>query len=219
VRKSGSIEVLSLDGKELSKLSFANALITQVGFPALDAGVSGSAAALTVSFAPEYTHRLNGSNSVVATQEKAGQAKWLPSNFRLDFPGMDTSKVRKIDAFVIKQKIVDSPVGERRVTGQMSQFEIPNLVFTLTEAGAADWYAWHESFVIKGNSQDGQEKSGTLTFLNVDQRPLFKLTLSHVGIMRAEPTKMQAGIDAVREVQVELYVEAIDFDVDPSTGF
>src|SRR5687768_9401445 len=53
-RKNGAIIMADYDYKERSRQSFTNALITEIGFPALDAA-SKDAAKMTLKFSPETT--------------------------------------------------------------------------------------------------------------------------------------------------------------------
>ena len=43
--------------------------------------------------------------------------------------------------------------------------DVRNLTVTMPEAYAETFYAWHESFVVKGLNDETQEKSGLLEYL------------------------------------------------------
>src|SRR4051812_40915079 len=105
-RNDGAIITADYDQKEVGRLNFFKALITEVGFPALDAA-SKDAAKMTVKFAPEYTRMVAKTGGAVqAPLGKGEQKKWSPSNFRLKIDGLDAtcSRVNKIEALTIKQK-------------------------------------------------------------------------------------------------------------------
>jgi len=220
-RKSGSIIYLDREDHEVSRLNFSYALITEVGFPALDAA-SKDAAKMTIKLQPEYTRRVRGSGQSVKVPASK-QKKWLTSNFRLKIDGLDesTARVNKIEALTIKQKVVEHPVGEMRDYEQeATAVEIPNLVITLAESEAWPLYDWHEDFVLRGNNHQDKEKSGTLEFLAIDQKEvLFALEFRHLGIFKVTPDKMEAGAEGIRRVKAEMYCEDIRFTYSPAATF
>jgi phage tail-like protein len=214
-RNDGAIITADYDQKEVSRLNFFGALITEVGFPALDAA-SKDAAKMTVKFAPEYTRAQAKTGSAISAPiGKGEQKKWLPSNFRLKIDGLDQSciKVNKVEALTIKQKVVEDPCGERRDYDKVpASIEYPNLVITCAESHADQLYAWHEDFVIKGNNGQDKEKGGTLEYLSADLKTvLFTLTVSGLGIFKLTPEKVESGSENIRRVKGEMYCEQITF--------
>jgi phage tail-like protein len=215
-RKNGAIIACDFNYRELSRINFFNALITEIGMPALDA-TSKDAAKMTLKFTPEYT-RLS---RAAAGQKVIGlpispkvQKQWLPANFRLRINDLEqaTTRVNKIEALVIKQLMADNPTGTQRdYQKEPAHLEIPNLVFTVAEAYADQIYQWHEDFVIKGNCTDDKEKTGTLEFLAMDMTVLFTLSLDHLGIFKLTPDKAEANSDQIRRVKAELYCEDMAF--------
>jgi phage tail-like protein len=215
VRKDGAIITADYDQKEVGRLNFFHALITEVGFPALDAA-SKDAAKMTIKFAPEYTRVQPKTGSAAQSPiGKGEQKKWLPSNFRLKIDGLDKActKVNKIEALTIKQKVVEDPCGEQRDYPKVpASIEYPNLVITCAESHADDLYKWHEDFVIAGNNSNDKEKGGTLEFLTANLKDvLFTLTFSGLGIFKLTPEKVEAGSENVRRVKAEMYCEQITF--------
>jgi T4-like virus tail tube protein gp19 len=211
LRKNGAIIAADYDYKEHSRLEFTNGLITEIGFPACDAG-SKDAAKMTVKIAPETTRHKAGSGQTIKVSG-AVQKKWLPSNFRLEIPGLDCSKVNKIEAITIKQKVVEDPVGELRAA------EVSSTVVTLPESFAKSFYDWHEDFVIKGNSTDASEKTGSLFYLASDLKSvLFQLDFKGVGIFKVSPEKVEAAGENLRRVKAEMYCEEIHFNYLTAAG-
>jgi hypothetical protein len=202
--RSGALLSADFNFKEVARQSFQNALITEIGFPALDAS-SKDPATMTVKFAPESTQRQKGSGEALkpcAASRK--QKKWLAANFRLTIDGLDCSKVSKIDAFAIKQQ-----VAER----EPARLEIPNLVVTLPESAAESFFEWHEDFVIQGNSGDESEKKGLLEFLTPNLADtLLTVEFQHLGIFKLTPEKLEAGSEQIRRVTAEMYCEEMTFD-------
>jgi phage tail-like protein len=219
VRKNGAVITANYNYQELSRLTFFNSLITEIGFPALDAS-SKDPAKMTIKWSPEYTRTTQTSGPSITggkySMDQAKQKKWLTSNFRLRIDGLDEgcAKVNKIDAITVKQKVIDDPVGELRdYAKEPAHLEVPNLVVTLPEAFAQTFYAWHEDFVIKGNNGDDKEKGGTLEYLAPNlQEVLFSITFSHLGIFKLTPEKVEGGSEQIRRVKAEMYCEDMKFD-------
>ncbi len=219
-RKNGAIVACDYNYKETSRLNFFNALITEIGFPALDAAAK-DAAKMTIKFAPEYTRRQTSTGSSLNPQfsmDQAIQKKWLPSNFRLKIDGLDCTRVNKIEAITVKQKVVENAVGELRENEKEPAYlEIPNLVVTLAESHSKEFYDWHENFVIKGNNSQDQEKNGTLEFLTPNlQEVLFTLDFRRLGIFKLAPEKVEAGNENIRRIKAEMYCEDMGFSYGPS---
>ena len=207
VRKNGAIITADYNRVEQSRLQFNNALITEFGIPTCDAA-SKEPAYLTVKFAPEVTTPLAGKGSVLPIVG-AKQRSLLPSNFRLTIPGLDCSKVSKIEALTIKQATVQSTVGQMRdYQKEPGKLEYPNLVISLAEASAGTFYAWFQDMVIKGNAGENNEKAGTLEFLDPTmQSSLLTIYFNHLGIFGFTPEP--ASADTIKRVKVEMYCEQI----------
>jgi hypothetical protein len=220
-RQNGAIITCNYNYKEMSRLTFYDALITEIGLPALDAA-SKDAAKLTLKMSPQYTRQqtsFGGGPSVAGGKYKVDakvQKKWLPANFRLKIDGLEEacSRVNKIEAFTVKQKTVPNAVGEMRdFEVEPAHLEVPNLVITTAESHAEALYKWHEEFVIKGNCGDEMEKGATIEYLTPNLKDvLFTLTLKHLGIFKLTPDKVEAGAEGIRRVKVEMYCEEATFD-------
>jgi phage tail-like protein len=216
-RKDGAIVAADLNLRERSRLEFQNALISELGMPALDAA-SKDAARMTLKFSPEITRSKKGSGSVLKYEAGTKGFKWSPSGFRLQIDGLDdaTSRVSKIEALTIKQKLQEYRPGETRDPVKLpSGVEFPNLAVTLSEAHADGFYAWHQDFVIEGNSGQGDEKGGTLEYQDRRGQPLFTLTFQNLGVFKVAPGGTEANRDGVRRIKAEMYCEQISFSVGP----
>src|SRR3954471_19379498 len=77
--KSGVVRLLDYGLREQSRLEWTDGLITEVGFPAADAG-SKDAATLRVTLQPDATRRVDGSGTTVLVAAQSHQKRWLPSN-------------------------------------------------------------------------------------------------------------------------------------------
>lgn len=213
-RKNGAIIAADYNYKEVHRLTFTGGLITEVGFPALDAA-SKDAAKMTIKIRPETTRRVTNQAGKQLPPQGKTQKQWLPANFRLKIDGLEsaTSRVNKIDALVIKQKVVEQGVGEMRSAHQEpAGLEVPNLGFTLAETDAEPLYTWFDDFVINGHNGQEKEKGATLEYLAQDNKSvLFTLTFQNLGIFKLAPEKLEAGAEGIRRVKAEMYCESITF--------
>jgi hypothetical protein len=214
-RMDGSVLTANYDFAVTSELTFSQALITEVDFPALDAA-SKEAAKMTVKFSPQQTRFKQGAGGKVASSSAKIDAnalkRWAPSNFRITIDGVDCTRVSKVESVSIKQKVAQDQIGVFREPSKLpTAFEYSNIVVTLPESSARSWYDWHQSFIIDGKRDQANEKTGKIEFLSPNmQEVLFTLDLKQVGIFRLTPDKGEPG-DAIRRVKAEMYVERIDF--------
>ena len=214
-RRDGAIHVADFKRNERHIREFSQALITEIGFPAMD-GSSKDPAYMTVKLTPEHTRFTAATGQAPAPPRPDRQKVWLPSNFRLEIDGLDCTRVNKIESLTIKQKVTENAVGqERDPQKEPGQIEYPNLVITLAESAAQTFFSWHDDFVIKGNSGDDKEKNGRLLLLSPDLKTtLLELELQHIGIFAVydvvpppDPEGNEDNGDAIRRVRFEMYFE------------
>jgi phage tail-like protein len=218
-RKNGAIVSCDYDYKELSRLEFHNALITEFGMPALDAA-SKDAAKMTIKISPEFTRtQATAGGTAKAILAPKVQKRWLPRNFRLEIPGLDCTRVNRVEAITVKQKVVENPGGETRdYQKEPANLETPNLVITLPEANAAGFFNWHNQFVISGKNNKSAEKTGQLIYLTEDLREaLFTLNFHGLGIFKLTHDKVEPHNEQIARVKAEMYCESIQFNYGTST--
>ena len=219
-RLNGAIVTADFDGKEVSRLNFFNATISEIGFPAPDS-TSKDPGYITLKLTPEYTTRVPGSGQKVSLQPSPVQQKqWNPANFRLQLTDLDCTRVTQIDALTIMRRTTSDAVGELRdYEKEPASLQIPDLAITFAESGSDGFRQWHENFVIKGNSGQTNEKNGTLDYLSQNMKDvLFTLTFQHLGIFRLTPDKRVAGADQVRRLRAEMYCEEMGFQYGSSAA-
>jgi phage tail-like protein len=213
-RVNGSITALDYDLQPVSERQFFNALLTETIIPAMD-GTSKEPAYITLKFAPEYTRaeKPTGGKADYGQYGKNEQKVWIPANFKLEIAGLDCTKVSRIESFTVKQTVVTNDIGSARdVAKEPGKLEFPNLKITLAEAAAQSWLDWHESFVVKGNNDEASEKGGSLTFFSANLKDvLAQIKFYNMGIIRVQPEKSEANADTIKRMQVELYVERMEF--------
>jgi len=216
-RKNGALIAANYNFKEMSRLTFSNALISEIGLPALDAA-SKDAAKMSMTIQPEITRRTTtagGGPPMAGAINPKVQKQWLPANFQLSIDGHPEpcSKVNKVEAITIKQKNILHEVGqERDYQREPASIEFPNLVITFPESHADSMYKWHEDFVIKGNCGDDKELNGSLIFKSTNFADLFTVTFKHLGIFKLTVDKVESHAESIRRVKAEMYCEEMSFD-------
>ena len=196
-RKNGALD--TTDGSR----AFFNALISEVRFPVLDAA-STAMKGIAVRFSPEYTRYTKGATKAAASRTTL----FSSSGFRFTLDGVNTKGIRRIDELAIKVKVAESAVGELRdYQKEPTTIEYPNIRLYVSPADAADFIAWHEDFVLKGNCGDDREKTGSIALLASNGKDTAaELKLIHVGIFALHDV-MLAGS---RALQVDLYAERME---------
>lgn len=213
-RFDGEVVAVDFNRTIKSEREFRSALITEIGFPAMDAA-SKETGLLSVTVKPSQIRSTAGSGKLPPNSDSRPRA-WLSSNFRLELDGLDAGRVTRIEPFSMKRPVSEG-IGQSRVFGGISgKWEFSNLKITLSEASAKTWQQWHEDFVIRGNNDDGEEKSGSLVFLSPDLKTeLGRVNFSQCGIYRLAEAIAANGALLPGYVTAELYCEQMipDFAV------
>ena len=217
-RKNGAVITTDFNYKEMARMSFFNALITKIAFPALDAS-SKDAAQMDLSIGVEKTTyqtspagSISGKYPIYSDKQK----RWTCANFRLKIDGLDDvcKATSKIDSISLTQSTALNAVGELRDTQkEPASLAVPDLVITAHEHKADALYAWHKSFVIDGTCDEKAEKTGTLEFLTTDLKTvMFTLTFEHLGIYKIEPDGASVSSEDLRKVKATMYCEHMKFE-------
>jgi hypothetical protein len=212
-RKNVSVDETDAQSQSKSSRAYSGCLITETTIPAMD-GTSKEPAYLTLKTGCESMREVQASNIDTGKYGKNEQKVFLPSNFKLEIDGLDCTRVKKIDAFTVKRLITSDSTGQARDSQkQPDKIDFPDLKITLAGAGAASWKQWFDDFVVKGNSSQAKEKSGTLTLLTPNaQKMLARIHFFNMGIHRLEPTAVEANSESAASLTVELYVERMEFE-------
>jgi hypothetical protein len=209
--KDGAIVVADYLGRAKQRAEFHEALISEISFPACD-GASKDPAYLTIKFAPYISTFKKAGNELIKDPAPTKQKGWLPSNFRLNIDGLPCERVKKIDSFTIKQTLVDDSLGEiRDYAKEPAKIEYPNLTLLIPQTDIDGWHKWYESFLVKANNANQNEKNGTLALLAANQKDVLgEITLEGIGLKRFTPfLRSEANADSIAHFEVELYVESM----------
>ena len=201
-KKNGAVIFADFNYQAIGRLEFAGALITEVTFPAGDAA-SKEVAYLTVAISAESSEFVSASGPINVPVAK--QKKWLASNFRVTVEDLPTQRVSKVEAFSVKQTIVEFTEGGDRIPQkQPGKIEYPNLALTFSMTDSAPWFDHFRQSVLLGV---GSEKEGMVEYLGPDLFPILRVKLHNLGIFRCE--LVQTDADQVAMAAVELYMEGL----------
>jgi hypothetical protein len=212
LRRSGEIKIADVDRKVQEVREFSDALLTEIGFPACDGGAK-DAAFLSLKFSPWIVRNKKGDGSILESPVDADQKTFTTHNFNLSIDGIDAAaKVSRVDAIEIKQTVVRDNVGnERAASIAPGKLTFSNITITLAEADAGEFVAWHADFVINGNNEESQHKTGSLVYLDATrQKELLRLEFSGLGISTITPAPRGGPEDTIAKVRVTLPVKRIN---------
>jgi len=218
IRKSGAIVTYDFDGKERTRRAFYDALIAEIQFPTCDAK-SKTPAFVTVKITPERMEYKVGGGDTSKPGDPTKQKMWISSNFRFRIDGFtDMQWVQKVEAFSIKQNIIDNPVGrELYIRKEVGRVDYPNLTFYVPETYAKPWLEYWKKFVGDGEHLGTNEHTGSLEYLNSDlTKTLMTVKFQGIGITGCTWDKHDAGVEQVRMLKVDCYCESLSFQ--PGSG-
>jgi|WetSurMetagenome_2_1015567.scaffolds.fasta_scaffold01938_3 hypothetical protein len=177
-RKSGAIIMANFNYKELARISFQNALITEVGMPKLDAA-SSAPGVITVTIQPESTSRTFPSKPNQLSKPK--QKAWLCSNFRLDLGGLRLSD----DALGCTQPPMINP------TYESPSAQVASVIFNPREYSL--FAEWQQALYCSGLPPESNERACTVTYLGPDGATLFTTSFISSGLFKLIPNTDPAG--------------------------
>jgi phage tail-like protein len=215
-RRNGALVGYDFDFCERSRRTFRDGLIAEIGFPALDAA-SKNSATLSVKISPEFIEYKKGDGAALsggqAQDQMTKQKRWLTSNFRFSldrFKSGDGMRSVKIEAFTVKQNVLDNAVGsELYARKEVGRLELPQIVVTFPESQMENWMKWWDESVGKGNRKD-QCTTGVITYLANDRNTeLMHVELSGVSLLSVELEKYEAHKEGIAQAKATLNVEGL----------
>jgi len=215
-RHNGAVVAYDFDHCERSRRSFFSALISEIQFPALDASAK-NAAAINIKISPERVTYEKGNGSKLSpsqgNNEATKQKMWMSNNFRftLDrFKGDESLHNAKLEAFTVKQNVIQNPVGyELETRKEVGRLELPNLVLSFPESLAHGWFDWYNIAIVQGN-RGKQHTTGSITYLAQDKRTeLMRVDLDGISLVSLEVDKWEAHKEGIAQVKATLNLEKI----------
>jgi phage tail-like protein len=201
---NGRVIAMGIDRKAISSLEFFNAIPTKVVISDLDAS-SKEACYIEVTLAPERTRRVEGGagEGIVASKLQ----RCLRSNFTVKIPGITTNGVFKVEGLAMTREIAPDNLGvQREVTKHPTKTSVSNVVLTVSEATARDFWNWYDSFLLKGENSQEKEKTIEIQLMGPDMKSS-TLTLQGSGVGMVAMRPLSGSGENVARVEVELYVD------------
>ena len=94
-----------------------------------------------------------------------------------------------------------------------TKIEFPTLSATIALAKADGILAWYDQYVASGQKDPKAQLSGHLDFLAPNRSDvLFRITLTKMGIIKAQIQSSTANADQIKRVKYELYVSDMKLD-------
>ncbi|MGE0397526.1 MAG: phage tail protein [Kofleriaceae bacterium] len=215
VQKNGAIVAADFYYKERARREFTGAMIKELTFPAL-------VAADSTPLYMNITMSIEGMTFVPGKGEKIQQSKgmqsqkeWTSHRFTLSVDGFDSAcrQCAKIDAFTIKQTVIDYHAGGFRAPIKCaSPIDFPNIAFYIPESDAQPFFDQAKKRIVDGELKShSDKKAGYIRTYDQEQRELFTLEFFDAEIVSVTPDKSDASTDAIKMVKVELYTERMEF--------
>jgi len=204
--RSGAVLVGDFNSRVRTRLVFEDALITEIGFPALDGG-SKDALRLTVRIAAASVRREKGDGAPMASIGPK-QKTALISNFRVALWRLPSDRVSKVDALTIRQAVTGDAIGAvrdpRREAGAL---DFSDVVVAVAAVDAEAFREKHHAFVVKGDNGPDQELDGSVELLTSDlSAVLFRIDLLGLGPY-ALADLVEGGAEAVSRVTARFYCQ------------
>jgi hypothetical protein len=200
---SGRVMTMGMTGKSIASLDFFNAIPTRVAIADLDAS-SKEPCSIEITLTPESTRRVEGGSGV--SQMMAKQEKCVRSNFTVKIPGVVTTGVMKVENLALTREVTAENLGSQRIeVKNPAKPSIPNVVLTVSEATAKDFWSWYDSFLIKGDNGQDKERTIDVQLTSPDLKSV-SLTLQGTGVGMVAMRPLTGSGDNIAKVEVELYV-------------
>lgn len=221
-RKSGFVAFTNYEGMETGRLTFHQALLSEVTTPALDTAATRAPVAFAIKLDPEITQlQLAPSGSVKHTLPLGAKSNaWNTSGFSLAIDGIDTTKVLAVNPHTTALKVAASSTGEFRVeTRQPVGVDVGKLELIVRMDGARQYLDWFNQ--LWGPQGDpGQQflRTAAIDFVTRDPttgaviKTFGKAIFHQAGVSKVSQMPLESG-SGVAKVKVELYASAVTFDL------
>ncbi len=218
IQKNGAIVAACFEYKERARREFTGAMIKELTFPALVAGegkpaiINLTLAVEGMTFSPGNGQKINDGKGMDA-QKNWGNHRFM---FSLDGFGQSCTRVPKIDAFTIKQTVIDFHSGNARAPIKCaSAIDFPNIVFYVPEPDAQPFFDHVKKRIVDGETKShaSNKKAGYIQLYPQDRnaKALCTLEFFEADIVSVTPDKSDSGTEETKLVKIELYTERMKF--------
>ena len=213
-RRSGAIISGDFHYKERARRVMKNMLISEVAIPKFDAG-DKAPCYMTVGLVPETVEFEPGNPNIdLSPTVQMRQKLWTPNRFEFTINGFEQclARVTKIDAFTIKQQILEYRSGNLRNPWRVpGRIEFPNLTFYLPEADARPLIDHFTKRVQLGEPAPHTRLTGGITALDSDRQPLCTISLAGIDISSIGPDKSDSTSQDIKQVRIDITCESMAF--------
>jgi len=211
--KSGAIIIADQNYTEMKRLTFVNAMITEIGFPALSAADGKANFLFTLKLSPDFTRPEPGKGGKVAggvSQQKNMNSAY----FRLNMPGVESQWVTKIELPSLKTKAATESYGQQSMpTKNIATLDFSSVVIEMPDSHAQGLGEWVTDFLVNGNNGPGKERSATIELLDPSLKAvLMTINLNNLGVFKLEASKVEANKDAARTIRASMYCGSMQFN-------
>lgn len=205
----GAVIMLNANRAPVRRLEWQQGAIHAVAFPGLDAIEAKGVARLTITIRPAMTREVGGSGQVPAASKNQRKV-WSAGSFALSMPGVDCTRVVRIDPLVVTQTY--QPPASGRGPATAGPVHVSDLVVSVQEAGAADFLRWGEDFIVGGRNTASDELDATIRYLAPSLRDdVARLEVLSTGIFRVDHDSQVSGVARTSRVTVSMYAEEVRF--------
>lgn len=181
-------------GKPEYQKVFTQARLTELGIPGLD-GAAKDVGYLRLHLVPAGM-RVEAVPPGTPTAKALGAKvkRWQVNQFRVDIPGLPTSRVRAVAPFTLTMKPGRNYLGGTRLS------------ITFASVDVMPWAEWADEFLVQGTG--APERTVELKLLEPDMKDvLLTLKGSGVGILSLAPVTQEPNSEKMPLHRAELYVE------------
>lgn len=223
-RKNGAIVAADFYYKERARRTFKEALIKELTFPKLQAD-DKNAAYMNISLAVEdIVFTAGDGNTLAQVKGMEAQKHWKSNNFHFVLDGFEAAckRTTKIDAFTIKQNIIEHNTGGRQSAVKVpAGVDFPNLVFYVPEVDAQpliDHFNDYAMIAKRKQKGHGPKKTGSLVTFDNGGTQQFMLEFYETEILSVTPDKSDATSEEIKQVKFELFTERMTFKYGSKTS-
>jgi hypothetical protein len=141
------------------------------------------------------------------------QKLWKANNFVMQLDGFECmSRVTKIDAFTVKQNIIEYHMGAMRAPIKLpSAIDFPPITFYLPYSDGQPLLDHFHKRVMKEKTSIPGRVNGSITTRDNSNADLFELKFINADITSVTPDKLDSSTEEIKQLKVELYTESMSF--------
>jgi hypothetical protein len=206
----GAVIFLNFNQQPVRRLEWQQGSIFSVTFPGFDATQGKTAGRLRVAIRPTTTKDVGGGGKVPPIPPIMTKKDWDTGNAALTMPGIDCTRVMRVEPIVVTQTYLASASG--RVAVKPGPVQVSDLVVTVNPTGASDFVRWAEDFIVAGNATKSDEKDATIRYLTRDLRgDVARLNVLSTGIFRVDHESQEVNLAKSIHVKFSMYAEQVQW--------